>query len=405
MSWVACLGILIINQANRLTVIFHTNAGSPVLASDMLLSVPGPGGYTDLRLPSQPGGITIPANTIPSYVPIRMRRKIFVVNDHLAVGAAGYALHVSMFIEDLTKEFRNRSNFTYAEITQFLNQYALSQRGAEASENIGALILVEATDWSGSLTKSLTNYRNIVTQRFGRVVTIGSGSDSIIEEVNRFENDYSVGMSQLPDDGARFPEFRTLAHNLQFVASVYWKEVTSPTNVFEGWGGAYDLIYQDARKAFQYLNDYTIVLRLLDVNDSNKGIQLMNVLKYERRPEVSFVVMLNDGKLDFFGAKDITAPDSPTFVQLGKGDLTMNSKIHISIIAVGKENRYLPAIIQIEGLDPTGQVHRTVSTWFDDQGRLCVWFRADHDEWLKAEAMSYYESRAHKWSKTQPDPC
>ena len=131
----------------------------------------------------------------------------------------------------------------------------------------------------------------------------------------------------------------------------------------------------------------------------------MNVLKYERRPEVSSVVMLNDGKLDFFGAKDITAPDSPTFVRLGKGDLTMNSKVHISIILVGKESRYLPPMIMIEGLDPTGQVPRTVSTWFDDEGRLCVWFRADLDEWLKAEAMSYYESRAHKWSKTQPDPC
>ena len=210
--------------------------------------------------------------------------------------------------------------------------------------------------------------------------------------------------AQLPDDGAQFTEFRTLANNLQFVASVYWKEFTSPTNVFEGWGGAYDLIYQDAKKTFQYLSDYTIILRFLDVDDSDKGIQIMNILKYERRPEVSFVVMLNDEKLDFFGAKDITVPDSPTFVRLGKGDLTMNSKVHISIIAVGKENRYLPEMIQIEGLVPTDQVPPTVYTWFDDEGRLCVWSRADHDEWLKGEAMSFYKRRAHKWSKAQPDP-
>ena len=386
-----------------MTVIFHTNAGAPVLASDMLLSMPGPGGYTDLRLPSQPGGIAIPSDAVPSYIPVRMRRKIFVVNDHLAVGAAGTAMHASMFIEDLYEEFRTRSNFTYAELTQFLDRYSRSQRGAEASENIGALILAKATDWSGSLTKALTNCRKIDTRRFGRVVTIGSGSDSIIEEVSKFDNDYSVGMAQLPDDGAQFPEFRTLANNLQFVASLYWKEFTSPTNVFEGWGGAYDLIYQDAKKTFQYLSDYTIILRFLDVDDSDKGIQIMNVLKYERRPEVCFVVMLNDEKLDFFGAKDITAPDSPTFVRLGKGDLTMNSKVHISIIAVGKENRYLPAMIQIEGLVPTDQVPPTVNTWFDDEGRLCVWSRADHDEWLKGEAMSFYKKRAHKWSKAQPD--
>ena len=54
-----------------MTVIFHTNAGAPVLVSDMLLSMPGPGGYTDLRLPSQPGGIAIPSDAVPSYIPVR----------------------------------------------------------------------------------------------------------------------------------------------------------------------------------------------------------------------------------------------------------------------------------------------------------------------------------------------
>ena len=62
-----------------MTVIFHTNAGLPVLAGDMLLSVPGPETGTDLRLPSQPNGITVPSNIIPEYIPVKMRRKIFVV--------------------------------------------------------------------------------------------------------------------------------------------------------------------------------------------------------------------------------------------------------------------------------------------------------------------------------------
>ena len=82
----------------------------------------------------------------------------------------------------------------------------------------------------------------------------------------------------------------------------------------------------------------------------------------------------------------------------------MNSKVHISIVAVRKEDRYLLAMIQIEGLVSTDQVPPTVKTWFDDEGRLCVWSRADHDEWLKGEVMSFYKKRAHKWSKAQPDP-
>ena len=71
-----------------MTVIFHTNAGTPVLAGDMLLSMEGPQIQTELRLPSQPNGIVIPSGKSLSYIPVSMRRKVFVVNEHLAVGAA-----------------------------------------------------------------------------------------------------------------------------------------------------------------------------------------------------------------------------------------------------------------------------------------------------------------------------
>ena len=136
-----------------LTVIFHTNAGAPVLAGDMLLSVPGPNAYTDLRLPSHPNGITIPADVIPGHLPILMRRKVFVVNEHLAVGAAGSAIHVQTFLSDLTQGFRGRSTFTRSELIGFLDQYGSSEDGQETLEQIGVLILARATDWNGSLTK------------------------------------------------------------------------------------------------------------------------------------------------------------------------------------------------------------------------------------------------------------
>ena len=75
-----------------MTVIYHTNAGTPVLAGDMLLSMEGPIVQTDLRLPSHPNGIVIPAGEIPSYIPVSMRRKVFVINDRMAVGAAGFSI-------------------------------------------------------------------------------------------------------------------------------------------------------------------------------------------------------------------------------------------------------------------------------------------------------------------------
>ena len=381
-----------------MTVILHTNAGAPVLAGDMLLSVPGSNSRTDLRLPSQPNGIVIPLDPVPSYIPVRMRRKIFIVNDHLAVGAAGPALHIAAFIDDLTASFRDRHLFSNADIRTFLDRYASSKRGEEILEQIIVLLLVEATDWSGSLTKGLSSHRNAVTKHFGRVVTIGSGSDTVFEQIRRLDNNYKYGMSQPTDGEVRFPEFRTLAHNLQLLANIYWMEFASPANIFEAWGGAYDLIYQDSSKKFNYLNDYTIFLRLFDVEQADKGIQLMNVLKYERRPDISYIAMLNEGKLDFFGAKDITASDTPVTVTLSQDDFTMNSKVHVSIIVVGKEGRYMSPIIQIDGLDPEGQENPTVFTDFDEEGKLRVLFHAQHDEWLEEQALSLYQRHSDSWS-------
>ena len=378
-------------------MIFHTNAGAPVLAGDMLLSVPGRNAYTDLRLPSHPNGISIPSDVIPGHLPILMRRKVFIVNEHLAVGAAGSVIHVQTFISDLTRGFRGRSTFTGAELTGFLDQYGSSEYGQETLEQIGVLILARATDWNGSLTKGLFNQRNVVTQRFGRAIAIGSGSNSIIEQIQRLDNETEWGSAQPPDGPRQFPEFNTLAQNLTLLGHLYWNEFTSQANVFDAWGGAYDLIYQDSNGHFQYLDEYTIVLRLLDVDDLDKGIQLSNVVKYERRAEVPLMVMLNNGKLDFFGAKDITSSDEPIFVTI-VNDLKMNSKVNMSIIGVGRGNRYMLSLIQIDGLDQENHSRQTVFMDFDDEGRLRVFFNAEHDKWLVEQATSYFTKYAHRWS-------
>ena len=381
-----------------MTVIFHTNAGTPVLAGDMLLSMAGPNVRTDLKLPSQPNGIVSPSNAIPNFIPVKMRRKIFVVNGHMAVGAAGTVLYIQMFLDALFDEFSDNDKFTRFELETFLQRYASSNQGQEVMDQIGMLIVAEATDWHGSLSKGLSNRAEVLSRRFGRVVTIGTGADAILEEIDSLDNRYQYGESQPPDGRTQFPEFGALSSNLVLLANVYWKEFISPNNVFDAWGGAYDLIYQDSNKVFQHLGDYTIFLRVFNGESPEKGIQLKNVLRYERRPDLSYITMVNDGQLAFFGAKDITASDKPISIGFGKDDLTMNSQVHISIIDVGKGNMLLKPLIQIDGLDSTRQGKQTVFTDFDDEGRLRVFFQAAHDEWLLEQASTYYENHAHLWS-------
>ena len=78
-------------------------------------------------------------------------------------------------------------------------------------------------------------------------------------------------MSQPPDGSPEFPEFGTLVSNLTLLANVYWREFISPNNVFDAWGGAYDLIYQDSNKGFRHLGDYTIFLRVFDGDSPEKA--------------------------------------------------------------------------------------------------------------------------------------
>ena len=381
-----------------MTAIFHTNAEAPALAGDMLLSVPGPQHQTALRLPSQPNGITIPPDQVPRYIPVAMRRKIFVVNDRMAVGAAGPALHIHTFLVALTTAFRNKGQFTRTDINDFVDKYASSELGRDALGQIVALVIAEAIDWRGFMTIGLATSTNTTSGRFGRVVAIGTGSRSIIDQVQSFDNNYSYGGSKPAEGRDRFPEFGSLAMNLMLLANIYWKEFASPSNLFDAWGGAYDLIYQDSQRIFQYLTEYTIFLRRFDAGQADKGIQLANVLKYERRHDVSLITMLNAGKLVFFGAKDITASDAPLKVRVDRDNLNMNSKVHISIIEVGRGGRFAAPMIQIDGLGPGKHAKQTVFTWFQEDGRLCVAFQAAHDEWLKEQATSYYQRHAGKWT-------
>lgn len=370
------------------TVIFHTNVEMPVLVGDMLVSTLGSTRYSDLRLPSQPNGIVVPDGFVPNQVPYSLRRKTFVVNDRLAVGVAGSLEYISPFLQALSSQFREVTGFSRAEITAFLRDCAAGSEGQAMMREIGAILLVEADDWRGSLAGGNVARREAVSDRFGKVIAIGSGAGRILDEIGKLDG-YRMGAAQPPDDGTEFPEFRTLFTNLMLLANVYWQEFISPERVFDAWGGAYDLIYQDSTGVFKHLDDYTMVLRRWDAAHPDQGIQLRNIFKYERRQDFSYVMMPGSDELEFFGAKDITA-DGPWRMEIRGDELSLNSRLHISIIEVGKNNMIFPPLIQVDGLDPSGSGRQTVFTDFDSDGHLRVLFHAEHDDWLEDEVRAYY---------------
>ena len=378
-----------------MTVIFHTNAGLPVLAGDMLISKPGPSPFTNLKLPSHPNGIVIPSNPLPKIVPATMRRKIFIVNEHLAVGAAGDVMSIQTLLDHLFGAFGNKPGFSAAEIEESLLSYASTPAGRDVFRQVHLLASVQATDRTGSLACVPIGQPDseFASERFGTVTAIGSGSDVFLDRVRELDG-YAVGGTQPQDGNVSFPEFGPLQANLALLARVYWQEFVSPQNLFDGWGGAYELIYQDPGWLFQHLTDYTLFLRVYDAAEPHKGIQPRGVMKYGSQQSASYIATLTSKGLEFFGATDITDSNAPAAIKFVEGEFTMRSKFHVSIIAVCKGKKFISLIVQTEAWDPDGRSQPHAQTWFDEEGRLCVWFSTHQDQWLQEQATALYSRYA-----------
>lgn len=377
-----------------MSVIFHTNANSPALCGDMIVSVPGPNVNTELKLPVHPHGIVIPKHIIPKFIPVQLRRKVFMINDRMVVGAAGSVYYIQRFIHDLREAFHNGSDFTYKDIRGHLDGYSsISKTCEEVLKQISAILLVEATDRRCSLT--VGHREQFSSVNYGNVISLGAGSSSIRDQILRLDQKYRYGVSVPTNAKQVFPEFETIFRNMTLLANVYWTEFMSPDIVFNGWGGAYELIFQDANRNFRFLEGYSIFLRVFDADRVSDGIRPWNILKYERRSDVSVVTTVLPDRLEFFGARDILATDEPLRISVGGEGFTMNSKVHVSIIAVGKGTKFLAPMIQIDGLDPLAEAKQTVFTDFDESGRLRVYFHAKHEDWLKQQAMDLYDRNAH----------
>lgn len=108
---------------------------------------------------------------------------------------------------------------------------------------------------------------------------------------------------------------------------------------------------------------------------------------YTRLPSLTVILQTHAGA-------DALAGDMPVSLRVGGKDFTMDSRVHVTILAVGARRRYCALLVQIDGLDPEGRSRQTAFSQFDEQGRLRVLFHAGHDAWLAEQAMFYYRQHA-----------
>ena len=267
------------------------------------MSIPKRRRVSNLKLPLRPDGIKIPAKLTPAVMPIKLRRKIFVINDRLAIGAAGAEPKIRQFLRAVITEFRDRESFEFEELSEFLQKTLATQHVTGVNDKCWFLALAHAVDRQASLTNSDRIATNFNSRHFGKVTSFGSGSPSVLYHVKRMDSKYRYSATSPEETTDDFTEFRSLRSNMMLLANLYWQELGSQEGIFEGWGGAYDAIYRNSANQFRHLEDYTIFIRLLDMDEVEKGPQLLQVFKYQRFEEMSVVFMLHGGTLNSYPRK------------------------------------------------------------------------------------------------------
>lgn len=315
-----------------MTVIFHTNANNiPTLLGDLLIS--GTEDQDTLKLPGHREGITDIFPKGSGFVPIKIKRKVFIINDHIAVGISGTLVHMRAFIKDLKEKFHTMSSNSFSEIHEFINIYSNNEHGRNVLQNIHALILLntsEKTYFFVAGEKAKKNCSEKFSNLFGESIAIGSGQKTVLDEIERVGNYQIIG---LKGD----PIYQALVKNLTVLSQIHQIDSLSGKSLIEYWGGGYEMIYLNRNRKFQYLNEYTMTYWTIDLDEEESTIEPFSILRYERNEQYSVIFTHEYGKSRIFGCTDITER-SPVKIE---GKVNFNSGIFINTVLATRNGKVI----------------------------------------------------------------
>ena len=319
-----------------MTVIFHANYNCvPTLVGDVLVSGPESEGLKELALPNHVTGITSIFPEGSGFVPRGMNRKLFVINRRMAIGVSGTVIYRARFVEDLQDRFAGQNEFTFSDIQSYLDDY-----DKDIIDNILAILIFRVGEQSHSAVVGERSGGALVERqlrRFGRVLAVGSGNETLVSEIERMERYETRAIGHWKQDRI----YHSLALHLSLISQIHRIDSLSGRSLLEYWGGAFELIYLNEQGYYEFLENQTIVHWQMDLDDPSSGFVPLGVVKQEYRDGLLIVHVYEKEQFKAFGVRDVTGnPKTLNDMTMSLEDLDFNSEIICNTVLISKGRKF-----------------------------------------------------------------
>ena len=237
---------------------------------------------------------------------------------------------MARFVEDLQDRFGGRDEFEFDDIQSHFNDC-----DKEIIDNVVAIVLFRIDEVDQFVVVGDRTGGTLIERefpKFRKVLSVGSGSATLVSEIERIEQFYeargSFGQDRI---------YQALAMQLSLISQVNEIDSLSGRSLMEYWGGAFEIVYLNEQGHYQFLEEQTIVHWHLDLDDPGSGFSPLGVVKQEYRDGLLVIHVHENGQLKAFGVRDVTGrPRVHGDMTMSIEDLDFNSEIICNAVLISK---------------------------------------------------------------------
>ena len=359
-----------------MTLIFHTcGASVPVLVGDLLISGDEEAGKS-FRMPGYVNGILDRFPEGSGFVPKRIERKTRIINDRLAIGVSDERMCMRMFLKDVSERFGGVHDFSMDELRDFFDGYGADPENAQVLNGMTSIIMFQADGADRFVVAGKRTGGSLIeksTTSFGKLLAIGSGNETLAEEIARHDDTKLL----VPDPAAVDPVYVTLGRHLSLIAQLHQIDSLTGRSLLEYWGGGYEIIYKDKDGKYRYLDDYTMVFWAADLGNPRADLKPLGLVRHERRGDASLLYVYENERFDIFICEDITG-GGPKELELKWSEISFNSGIFVNNVLAHRDGRVVNLLNWLDRHEDgyTG----SVSTEIREDRRLEIRIRSGLDK-------------------------
>lgn len=326
-----------------------SNFGFPILLGDILTTSETPD--QEQHIPTFLSSVTQWLPTDQKLRPYRLRRKVYVIDDQLAIGLAGSGHEMKEFLGEIKNYFKYHA-VSEANILTFLQEF-----GQQTYPNSSAILVHAANTPEGILITYhyFGAWQKRATPRYGDVFACGSGSNDFLEAVSQ---EWSLATDSATNDLRQ-----AIALNYCLLGNVLNQERLELSTIKKQWGAGFEMIYFDGKR-FRHMDDITIVLwkGQLTIATGEVNVSPLTFInyRYSSDGEILIINVCNGSQAAAYGAlplylksEDIDQSTMPTKLHFDSRHICFSYVLQITEpIVIGSET-------DIRTVTPTMYVEKT----------------------------------------------